>query len=44
MLQGNDFEVNEAYCKLTIEGIEGQGMSEFGFSRSCGIHRPCFVA
>jgi hypothetical protein len=44
LLQGNDFEVNEAYCKLTIEGIDGQGMSEFGFSRSCGIKRPHFDA
>ena len=42
VVQENDFEVNEAYCSLTLEGIRGQGMSEFGFSRHCGIHRPCF--
>ena len=42
VVQDRQFEVNEAYCTLTIDGVAGQGMSEWGFSSSCGIKRPCF--
>ena len=43
VLQNQSFEVNEAYCQVTLEGIDGQGMSELGFSSRCGIARPCFT-
>ncbi|MBN2342767.1 MAG: hypothetical protein JXX29_23980 [Deltaproteobacteria bacterium] len=42
MMQDGDFEVNEAYCRISLNGISGQGMSEFGFSRASGISRPVF--
>ncbi|MBN2801629.1 MAG: hypothetical protein JXR91_00900 [Deltaproteobacteria bacterium] len=31
-MQNGSFIVNEAYCKIEINGITGQGMSEFGYS------------
>lgn len=34
MIQNNSFEVNEAYCTLTINDIKGVGMSEFGYVRN----------
>ncbi|RLB57658.1 MAG: hypothetical protein DRI34_07185 [Deltaproteobacteria bacterium] len=42
LLQDGDFEVSEAWCRAEIEGVAGQGMAEFGFSRGCGIPRPVF--
>jgi len=33
MMQNNSFEVNEAYCSLSINGVKGYGMSEFGYTR-----------
>lgn len=33
MMQNDLFEVNEAYCSFSINGIKGCGMSEFGYTR-----------
>lgn len=33
MMQENSFEVNEAYCSVTVNGVKGYGMSEFGYTR-----------
>lgn len=47
LMQSGAFEVNEAYCRVTLEpasgpAVSGHGMSEFGFSRASGIPRPAF--
>jgi hypothetical protein len=44
MMQDGAFEVNEAYCRVQLEGVSGHGMSELGFARQSGIARPVFGA
>ena len=38
--QENQFEICEAHCTISINGIRGYGMSEFGYVKGLGYNRP----
>ncbi len=40
MVQGDGFEINEAWCGVTLNGVKGVGLSEFGYAADRGYHRP----
>lgn len=40
VMQGKGFEVNEAFCRVSLNGISGVGLSEFGYAADRGYHRP----
>ena len=40
IVQGGGFEVNEAWCGVTINGVKGAGLSEFGYAADRGYLRP----
>ena len=40
VMQGGGFEVNEAWCGVTLNGVKGVGLSEFGYAGDRGYSRP----
>ncbi|MDT8297247.1 MAG: hypothetical protein RQ801_03020, partial [Spirochaetaceae bacterium] len=40
LMQDGNFEVNEAWCGITLDGRSGMGLSEFGYAAGRGYHRP----
>jgi len=40
LTQNNQFEICEAHCTVSIGGITGYGMSEFGYVKGFGYSRP----
>jgi len=40
LVQNAEFEVNEAWCGITLNGVKGAGLSEFGYAADRGYHRP----
>jgi len=40
LTQENQFEICEAHCTISINGIKGYGMSEFGYVKDLGYNRP----
>ena len=40
LVQGRDFEINEAWCGISLDGVKGVGLSEFGYAGGRNYHRP----
>ncbi len=40
LMQNGGFEVNEAWCGITLDGVKGVGVSEFGYAADRGYERP----
>ncbi len=40
MVQGDGFEINEAWCGISLSGVKGFGLSEFGYAIDRGYSRP----
>ncbi len=40
MVQGDGFEINEAWCVISLNGVKGVGLSEFGYAADRGYSRP----
>ncbi|MCK5249499.1 MAG: hypothetical protein KAJ98_06000 [Spirochaetaceae bacterium] len=40
LMQNGEFEVNEAWCGITLDGVKGVGLSEFGYAADRGYDRP----
>ena len=40
LMQNDGFEVNEAWCGITLDGVKGVGLSEFGYAADRGYERP----
>jgi hypothetical protein len=39
-VQNGGFEINEAWCRVTLNGVKGYGLSEFGYASNRGYNRP----
>ena len=40
IVQDGAYEVNEAWCGVTVNGIPGYGVSEWGYGTGRGYERP----
>ncbi len=40
LMQGSGFEVNEAWCGISLDGVKGVGLSEFGYAADRSYDRP----
>lgn len=40
MVQDDGFEINEAWCGITLNGVKGVGLSEFGYAAGRNYKRP----
>ena len=40
LVQNAGFEVNEAWCGITLNGVKGVGLSEFGYAADRNYNRP----